>query len=313
MSPIALKVKAFLTFLATTALSNAIADCRKAYRAMRAIEKANDFEALQLAIVEWSKKTNKINKIRAALARANSQAIAIENALKFKALHGRYEVTVAQALEIIGDFSQPSKMPCFGYSLPAKIACHIGALLATIAGSVCSCCYACKGNYNYYEVKANLYRRLASIDHLDLWIHCMNIAIAYVYGGGRYKKSKKIADLRFFRYHDSGDVTSIAHFRAIVAIAQQNHGVTFWLPTKEMDIVKAYMAEGGIIPNNLVIRISAPMIGQTKPQALPLRASAVNSTDPMACHCPAPSQGGHCLTCRACWDPSVAIVSYHKH
>jgi len=313
MSPIALKVKVFLTFLATTALANAIKDCRKAYRTMRAIEKANDFEALQTSIVEWSKKSNKINKIHAAIARANSQAAAIENALNFKRLHGFYQLTIAQALEIIGDFSQPSKMPCFGYSLPAKISCHIGALLATVIGSVCSLCYACKGNYNYYEVKANLFRRLAAIDNLVLWHAAMVVTIGYVYGGGRYKKSNKIADLGYFRWHDSGDVTSITHLAKIADIAREFPHIHFWLPTKEMDIVKTYMAQGNDIPNNLMIRISAPMIGQTKTQTMPLRASAVNSVDPLAFHCPGPSQGGYCDRCRACWDRSVAVVSYHKH
>ena len=312
MSPIALKVKAFLTFLATTALVNAIKDCRKAYRTMRAIEKANDFEALQTAIVEWSKKSNKINKIHAAIARANSQAAAIENAKEFKRLHGFYQLTVAQSLEIIGDFSQPSKMPAYGYSLPAKISCHIGALLATVIGSVCSLCYACKGNYNYCEVKANLFRRLSAIDDLDLWYTAMVVAIGYVYGGGRYKKSNKIADLGYFRWHDSGDVTSITHLAKIADIAREFPHIHFWLPTKENGMVKVYMQDHEI-PSNLVIRISAPMIGQTKIQAMPLRASAVNSTDPLAFHCPAPSQNGHCGQCRACWSMSYPIVSYHKH
>jgi hypothetical protein len=29
--------------------------------------------------------------------------------------------------------------------------------------------------------------------------------------------------------------------------------------------------------------------------------------------CPAPSQGGKCGDCRACWDPKVKVVSYGKH
>ena len=80
------------------------------------------------------------------------------------------------------------------------------------------------------------------------------------------------------------------------------------------------IAQGGSIPGNLVLRVSATMIGDA-----PIRGHANTSTvhvkgKPHVGHaCPAPSQGNSCGSadlgneCRACWNPSVGNVSYAKH
>jgi hypothetical protein len=49
--------------------------------------------------------------------------------------------------------SFPSKMPCASVGLPAIVACRTGAKLAQVPGSVCSGCYAMKGNYRFSNVK----------------------------------------------------------------------------------------------------------------------------------------------------------------
>lgn len=113
---------------------------------------------------------------------------------------------------------------------------------------------------------------------------------------------------KVFRWHDSGDLQSPEHLDAIVTIAKNLPDIRFWLPTKEYALVRAY---GKPFPANLTVRVSAPMIGET----LPAIAGTVRSTvgAGIGYACKAPSQGGHCGDCRACWTPSVVSVDYAKH
>ena len=120
-----------------------------------------------------------------------------------------------EALAYIGGLSQPSKMPWYAYSLPAT-ACKTGSKLAEIEGSVCHDCYALKGYYNFPVVKSALARRLASLENLDLWAEAMVKVIKYK---SRYIPKEK----HYFRWHDSGDIQSVDHLRAIAWIA-------IWLP-----------------------------------------------------------------------------------
>ncbi len=70
-----------------------------------------------------------------------------------------------------GGLGKPSKMPGTSYGLPAK-ACHVGAKLAQVEGSVCHGCYALKGNYLYPSVQTAQERRLASITDPQ-WVEAM--------------------------------------------------------------------------------------------------------------------------------------------
>src|SRR2546427_672055 len=49
--------------------------------------------------------------------------------------------TIKQAVVINGGLSKPSKMPEYGYSIPAN-RCQVGGRLQEIRGSVCHRCYA---------------------------------------------------------------------------------------------------------------------------------------------------------------------------
>ena len=57
--------------------------------------------------------------------------------------------TLKQATEIIGGYTVTSKMPTISYSISAKD-CITGSKLRNIKNSVCSDCYALKGNYIRY-------------------------------------------------------------------------------------------------------------------------------------------------------------------
>jgi hypothetical protein len=130
---------------------------------------------------------------------------------------------------------------------------------------------------------------------------------------------KLIGNKPFFRWHDSGDLQSVDHLAKIATIARHLVNTTFWLPTREYDIVKDFLKTESI-PVNLVIRLSAMFKDQPAklPQSLKGYANILTSTvhdqtELTGFKCVAPSQGGKCGSCRACWDNTVTNVSYKAH
>lgn len=213
--------------------------------------------------------------------------------------------TKAQAKALTGGCTQTSKMPCESYSLPTE-ACITGAKLAQVKGSICSQCYANKGFYKMYAktIKPAQQTRLESIQHID-WVPAM---------------IKLIGTASHFRWHDSGDVQSIEHLRKIARIAEALPGTAFWLPTREYGLVKDYIQAYGSIPQNLTIRLSAMFVDQAVKVPASLKnvvgivsANVHAKAEPVGMVCNAPNQGGECRECRACWDSSIAAVTYHVH
>lgn len=203
-------------------------------------------------------------------------------------------LTRAEALKIVGGLSRPSKMPGWAYGLPAK-ECRVGSTLRGVPGSVCSSCYALKGNYRFGNVQRVQYRRLESLKH-PRWIEAMVYLMHSL-------------DVRWFRWHDSGDIQSPTHLRKIVAVATACPDVTFWLPTREKVFVYSHVKAQGAFPPNLIVRVSGSMIDGAAPAGFAHTSTVVTKDS----SCPAPHQNNECGTCRACWDPGVKNVSYRKH
>jgi hypothetical protein len=199
--------------------------------------------------------------------------------------------------------SKTSKMPCQSFSLPAQ-SCKTGGKLAKVKGSVCNGCYALKGFYNIPTVKEPRQANLASLPANDAgWLD---------WGLTMAKQIKG----EYFRWHDSGDIQSFAHLAAIVYIAECKPETKFWLPTKERGIVSKYLKQHGHFPDNLIVRVSSAMIDQgPNPVKGNVHTSTVHTdADNVVGHiCNAPSQGGKCKDCRACWDSSIVNISYAKH
>ena len=195
------------------------------------------------------------------------------------------------AKKIVHGLTLTSKMPGFSYSLPADM-CQTGAKLRKIPGTPCHGCYAFKGNYaRYPAIKAAQYRRLESLDN-PLWVDAM---VALVTG------------FEVFRWHDAGDLQSVDHLKKIFEVCDRTPGTRHWLPTQER---KYLPLPGSTIPKNLVIRLSSSRINGPIPNAWTHSSSVVTDGSET---CPAPKQGGKCLSCRACWSPAVKHVKYGKH
>lgn len=221
------------------------------------------------------------------------------------------------AAECFGGLTHTSKMPSASYSLPAK-ACRTGSKLAKVPGSVCAGCYALKGRYMLSNVVNAQARRLATIptEHDEnAWQEWENKwARVLAFLGERNPNGP------FWRWHDSGDVQSFRHLRAIVNVARAVPGVRFWLPTKEYADVTKLRRDGIEIPSNLVIRVSAPMLDRSAPASYSHVSTVATTPESLAeriaagsHECPAPSQGGSCGDCRACWSADVREVTYHVH
>lgn len=204
---------------------------------------------------------------------------------------------------IVGTLSEPSKMPTYAYSIPAKY-CVTGSKLRSVAGSTCSHCYALKGRYIFPNVMKAMEYRYNALNDLPLWKVSMVELIRETY----VKPSDKF-DNKYFRWHDSGDIQSIDHLKAIDNIAGSLPSILFWLPTREYGIVGEYL-RNNTKPDNLTIRLSAHMIGKAIERTIV--GTVTSSVDSgIGSVCPANKQGNQCNDCRHCWHASN--VDYVQH
>ena len=181
-------------------------------------------------------------------------------------------------------------MPGKSYSLPAW-ECQTGSKLWDNPTSPCFYCYAKKNNYvRYPAIKAAQYRRLAAIDN-PLWVEAMIV---------------QIKNMKFFRWHDAGDVQSKEHMNKILEVARRTPNTQHWLPTQE----RPYLPAPEDVPDNMVIRLSAAKIDGSFGKAWSHGSSVVTDGTET---CPSGKQGNQCLDCRACWNKDVKNVSYGKH
>jgi hypothetical protein len=201
--------------------------------------------------------------------------------------------------------SEPSKMPGYGYSLPAS-RCRVGSKLRKMKNSVCSSCYACKNRYLFSNVQDAMRRRELATMRVE-WEHAMIFLI----------NRKAQQGHLWFRWHDSGDLQGMWHLQKIMHVAEATPDVHHWLPTKEYTMVQSRYDEH--IPENLTIRLSAYYIDAMPevPKSLEhMRTSTVHTKPkvfPDAQCCPAYTQDGECGNCRECWNADTKQVSYPKH
>lgn len=209
-------------------------------------------------------------------------------------------MTLNNALVIVGSLSEPSKMPCYSWSISAK-KCNTGQKLRTVKNSICHDCYALKNRYLFPHVQKCLDTRLEKSNH-PLWAEAMACVI----------KAKDSSG--FFRWFDSGDIQSLEMLKNIVKVCNLTPNVKHWLPTREYGIVVNYIDLIGALPSNLTVRFSSYLYNSFVPESITKKTSCVQSSvSKDGYNCPASTQGNKCLTCRLCWDKNVSRVVYKKH
>ena len=220
-------------------------------------------------------------------------------------------MTKAQAWEIVGGLSAPSKMPETSYGLSA-LRCITGSALAKIPGTVCYDCYALKGRYMMPNVSEAHARRQAALDRamsdqefFSLYVEAWKVLLRGV---------------KHHRWHDSGDIQSASHLYMITSIALATPDTEHWLPTKETGIVKEYLKGWGSFPSNLAVRISASKVDKVYGSSGPTSMVYTTNSLPENAHvCPIYSRPdlkeANCADagCFACWNKNVKTVAYPKH
>lgn len=87
--------------------------------------------------------------------------------------------------------------------------------------------------------------------------YAKNTAIA-IHSTKAYFKAinKAVQNIRYFRYHVSGDIPNKEYFRHMIKTAIDNENVSFLCFTKQYEIVNEWIKENGKIPGNLHILFS---------------------------------------------------------
>ena len=220
---------------------------------------------------------------------------------------------LTDAWNYVGGLSDPEKMPGYSYGLPAQ-ACKAGGKQRGIPGAICTDCYAHKGMYQFQNVQDAQKKRLDAI-WKPYWVAAMVFLILLKAKNARKK------DCSVFRWHDSGDIQNLRHFLNICSVARQTPDIEHWIPTREVGVILQFLKAGHAIPNNMVVRISAVMIGKAPADKHPLLKdtpgiafSAVDLYEEGVDQCYAYQNDGHCGDCRKCWSRTeYRIVSYPRH
>lgn len=219
-------------------------------------------------------------------------------------------MTLKQAIADAGRVTiDNTKMPGTSFPISAK-RCITGSELYPVQGSVCSKCYALRLQKFRPSVdkgwEANYLRATAMIDrNPERW------ADACVY---QINKAMEKGSAPYHRWFDAGDLQSVAMLRAIVLVCERTPHVDHWLPTREAKIAADYLSQYGAFPSNLVVRVSSTMVGDF-PRANWTHTSTVHKHGQAydGVQCEASTRGNQCGPCRACWNSTVANVSYPLH
>ena len=196
-----------------------------------------------------------------------------------------------------------TKMPGTTFAIDA-FACNVGSKLATNPNTPCFACYARKLQRLRPSVdqgwKANLNKWKASDP--DQWEQAMTFQIL------RYNTDS------YHRWFDSGDLQSVGMLHSIVNVCLMTPNIKHWLPTQERGVVSKFKRNGGVLPSNLVIRVSASLLNGAMPKGYRNGSQVfTKGYEPRGKECKARSRNNSCGTCRACWSKDVELISYPKH
>jgi hypothetical protein len=193
--------------------------------------------------------------------------------------------------------SKTSKLGCLSWSLQAFETCP-GSVVANAVVDACKFCYARTGLYNMPDVKA-LRARNKEDWQSDDWVSRM---------------VDRLSKQTHFRWFDSGDMYSVSLAEKILDVMRQTPHVKHWLPTRmhKFEKFKPVLFDMMQLPHVCVRLSSDSVTGET---IVAPNSSTITPISGMGIgyECPAYKQGGKCLSCRACWDKSVSVVSYPYH
>lgn len=112
-----------------------------------------------------------------------------------------------------------------------------------------------------------------------------------------------------FRFFQRGDFQGSHHFLNVMQICAATRDVLFWIPTREVNLVRE---NAGVIPENALVRVSGNVVDGPAPGWWPTTSTVV--TDHRDATCPSSKEGGSCGThgCTDCWTRQ-GNVAHARH
>ena len=156
-------------------------------------------------------------------------------------------------------------------------------------------CYACKGAFNYENVKES--HRVNLNAFLSDSNKFFNDIIDYLNNG--------LVIYKFFRWHSSGDIVNMKYLIGMIKVAKACPMTNFLAFTKKFELVNLYLSVHQELPSNLTILFSAwdRDFKVENPFNLPIayvdfKKKEKNPKMPkIALKC-----DGHCSKCQGCWN-----------
>ena len=230
--------------------------------------------------------------------------------------------------------SWTKKMPGPSFNTPTDF-CQAGSEMRDREGTVCQDCnvhYA--GRYGLPVVQEAMQRRYdRMMMNPQEWGRAM-VSLLPGYSQMMQDENRRMMPLGatgyddidgntgYMRWHDAGDLQGPQHLALLSDIARATPNINHWLPTKQFDHIKAYLAAGGEIPKNLTLRASMPDVGMGAklPKSIEhpqVKTSTVGRSqiDPNyeGYVCPASKAGSGGWVdeeCNACWRSDIDNIDY---
>ena len=193
--------------------------------------------------------------------------------------------------------SKTSKLGCLSWSLQAFETCP-GSVSDGEVVDACKFCYARTGLYNMPDVKSLRARNKEDWQEDD-WVSRM---------------VDRLSKQTHFRWFDSGDMYSLSLAEKILDVMRQTPHVKHWLPTRMHKFEKFKPVLFDMMNlKNVCVRFSSDSVAGDTIDAPNSSTITPRAGMGIGYECPAYKQGGKCLSCRACWDKAVSVVSYPYH
>jgi len=130
----------------------------------------------------------------------------------------------------------------------------------------------------------------------------------------------RLTKQRLFRFFDSGDFFSLEFFKKVIQVCKNLPKIEFWIPTSRDDLLNQFLSEGGVIPVNTTIRLSAPQPGISFHEGIIKFYSkwkqitfSETTTDPNFATCHASLEGSSCGDCEDCFKSTHKKTVYAIH
>jgi len=122
-----------------------------------------------------------------------------------------------------------------------------------------------------------------------------------------------IKGMKYFRWHDSGDIQNLTHLNKIFDICEGTPETKHWLPTKEYLTVTKVL-DSRDLPNNLILRLAAYNVDDNFGPSVLAKKLGVQmcAVGTIKYNCKV-AKDNTCGNCRKCWDKRAFNVIYKKH